>query len=582
MSSLLKGQSGSAIADDSDDSEELITRLNSEPTPAPGPFNKGRVGSGGSRTTKRRESNANIDAVHDILLPTDISPAQMYLTESGHLYHAGKLVIVLVGLPARGKTHHAVALTRYLRWLGVRTHAFHLGDYRRKLSGEGFKVPDDYFQLKASKATVEFREKVEKACMDELLEFLKLKGGQVAIYDAVNPTVARRRALKAKLEEEKVNTLFVECISTNDSLVARNVKDVKLSSPDFQGVDYQDAVRSYLKRIELRIPHYEPMTEAEELSYIKLINASERFELNRAPLGYLQNRIVFFLMNTHIKSGCVYFARAGCSNNSELDYKDDDPLNASGRDYAVKLKTALLAHLEERRLLLQSGRSTAIDTPTSPVTGEGESEPWNQNSVMMMAEEQIQARLAKAKVSATPENRHLFTTPTPTAKLMASHSRSEDAYTHAPMLVWSSERLRTIETADYFKREGFEVKHRSQLTQLNPGGVDGLSDAEIQAQFPQDYAEHQDNPYHHRYARSESYHDLALRMEPLIMEMERNRGDLLVIAHESVLRVLYGYLMACTVQDIPFLKFPRNELVEIVPNAYYNIANRIPINDTLP
>lgn len=561
----------SAIADDSDDSDDIIRRLSSEPTPAPGPFNKGRGGSGGSRILKRRESNANVDAIHDVLLPSDISPAQMYLTDSGHLYHAGQLCIVLVGLPARGKTHHAVALTRYLRWLGVRTHAFHLGDYRRKLSGEKFKVPDDYFQPVASKETVEFREKVEKACMDDLFGFLKKQGGQVAIYDAVNATATIRRALKARLEKEDVGVLFVECITTDDELVARNVRDVKLSSPDFQGLDYKDAVRNYLRRIELRIPHYETMAE-EELSYIKLINVSERFVLNRAPLGYLQNRIVFFLMNTHIKSGCVYFARAGCSaTDSELKYKNDDSLNDAGREYAEKLKTAVLAHIEERHMLLQSGRTTALDTPASPVGQDTTIES------AMFPEEQIQTRLAKAKET-VPEKQKLWTTPTPTTSLMLSKA----GQLPSQLIVWSSKRIRTIETAEYFEREGFRVTHRSQLTQLNPGNVDGMTTEEIKAKFPKDYEEHQENPYHHRYARSESYHDLAVRMEPLIMEMERNRGDLLVIAHESVLRVLYGYLMACTVQDIPFLKFPRNEIVEIVPNAYYNVANRITMQGVTP
>lgn len=566
--------SSSAIADDSDD-DSIIAGLSMEATPAPGPFNKGRGGSGGSRVIKRRESNANVDAIHDLLLPSDISPAQMYLTDSGHLYHAGKMCIVLVGLPARGKTHHAVALTRYLRWLGVRTHAFHLGDYRRKLSGQNFQVPDDYFQINASEETVLFRKRVEEACMKDLFGFLN-DGGQVAIYDAVNATAKIRRDLKSKFEKENVGVLFVECISTDDHLVARNVRDVKLSSPDYQGFDYQDAVRSYLKRIELRIPHYETMNET-ELSYIKLINVSERFVLNRAPLGYLQNRIVFFLMNTHLKSGCVYFARAGCSKDSELLYKNDDPLNDAGHEYAKKLKQTVLAHVEERHIMLHSGRSTTIATPSTPLHDKSDNEGSSENS-SLFPEDQIQTRLAKAK-ERLPEGQRTWTTPTPTTSSIWAKGLKES---RSQLVVWSSKRIRTVETAQYFAREGIKVMQRTQLTQLNPGEVDGLSAEEINERFPTEYKEHQENPYHHRYSRSESYHDLAVRMEPLIMELERTRGDLLIIAHESVLRVLYGYLMACTVGDIPFLKFPRNEVVEIVPNAYYNVANRIDIPGVSP
>lgn len=84
-------------------------------------------------------------------------------------------------------------------------------------------------------------------------------------------------------------------------------------------------------------------------------------------------------------------------------------------------------------------------------------------------------------------------------------------------------------------------------------------------------------------------------MEPIILELEREENDLLIIAHESVLRVLYGYLMACNAADIPKLQFPRDEIIEvrvlaflpckvsrlislqIIPSSYNNVAKRIKI-----
>jgi 6-phosphofructo-2-kinase/fructose-2,6-biphosphatase len=45
-----------------------------------------------------------------------------------------KLAIVLVGLPARGKTFTAAKLTRYLRWLGHETKHFNVGKVRNSLS----------------------------------------------------------------------------------------------------------------------------------------------------------------------------------------------------------------------------------------------------------------------------------------------------------------------------------------------------------------------------------------------------------------------------------------------------------------
>ena len=54
----------------------------------------------------RRRSSTFIDGVHDV--PDDksspMAPAQLYSTMSGRLFHSGRIAIVLVGPPARGKT----------------------------------------------------------------------------------------------------------------------------------------------------------------------------------------------------------------------------------------------------------------------------------------------------------------------------------------------------------------------------------------------------------------------------------------------------------------------------------------------
>jgi len=68
-----------------------------------------------------------------------------------------------------------------------------------------------------------------------------------------------------------------------------------------------------------------------------------------------------------------------------------------------------------------------------------------------------------------------------------------------------------------------------------------------------------------------------VRLEPIILELEREENDLLIVAHESVLRVLYAYLMHCSTMQIPTLKFPRDEIIEIIPAAYQNEAKRIHI-----
>lgn len=211
-------------------------------------------------------------------------------TESGRLFHSGRIAISTVGLPARGKTHLSVALARYLRWLGVKTRIFHLGDYRREHVGDGKDVPDDYFFVNASPSTVLLRQKILKKCRDDMLHFLNHENGQIAIYDAVNPIAAGRRSLAREFAKHEVETLFIESACDDEKIIEENVRSVKISSPDYSGWVSDDAVKHYLARMNAKIPHFETMEEA-DLNYIKMINAGERITVNNCTFGYLSHRI---------------------------------------------------------------------------------------------------------------------------------------------------------------------------------------------------------------------------------------------------------------------------------------------------
>ncbi|KAG7127716.1 putative 6-phosphofructo-2-kinase/fructose-2 like protein [Verticillium longisporum] len=455
----------------------------------------------------RRKSSTFIDGIHDVPEDQDMAPAQLYSTMSGRLFHSGRIAIVMVGLPARGKTHICVSLARYLGWLGVKTRIFHLGDYRRATVGDGGAVPEDYFFPNASPASVILRQKILKKCREDIYAWLNHENGQVAIYDAVNPTAGGRRSLAKEFAKHDVQTLFIESFVDDESILRDNARNVKISSPDFSGMDPDDAAELYLKRIDMKIPTFEIMEE-KELNYIRMINAGRRFFYNNLSFNYLSHRIVFYLTNLHIKSRTTFFARAG-TTTEEDSYKADAPLSQQGKSYAAKMSEVLIKHREQERAALVEKQGANVPLP--------------------------------------------------------------------PLTVWTSTRLRTVQTSDYLRDKGYKVRQRSQMSQINPGVCEKMAERAIRTIYPEEVEKHELDPYHHRYPRAESYHDLAVRLEPIILELEREQNDLLIIAHESVLRVLYAYLMHCSTMDIPFLKFPRDEIIEIIPAAYQNEAKRIHI-----
>ncbi|WVO20525.1 uncharacterized protein IAS62_001822 [Cryptococcus decagattii] len=212
--------------------------------------------------------------------------APLYVTQSGRLWHAGLILIVTVGLPARGKTHISRALERYLRWLGVKTRVYSIGDYRRKVLGGAENVPHDYFQTKTprSEATNALRRRIKTELEDQIMDFFAVQGGQVVIYDANNGSVAERKITCEKFGAKGVHVIYLESLCDQEDIITANIRSVKLSSPDYAGWDAEKAVADYWERIRDQAAVYHTVT-ADEGPFIKVMNVGERIEVNRIEGG---------------------------------------------------------------------------------------------------------------------------------------------------------------------------------------------------------------------------------------------------------------------------------------------------------
>ncbi|KAM0931278.1 hypothetical protein ACQ4PT_000348 [Festuca glaucescens] len=347
-----------------------------------------------------------------------------------------KLVIVLVGLPARGKTFTAAKLTRYLRWLGHETKHFNVGKYRRLKHGTNQTA--DFFRGD-NKEGVEARNEVAALAMEDMLSWME-EGGQVGICDATNSTRNRRNMLM-KMAEGKCKIIFVETICNDQDVLERNIRLKVQQSPDYaEQTDFEAGVRDFKERLAYYEKVYEPV---EEGSYIKMI------DMVSGNGGQLQ-------VNCHLTPRPILLTRHGESlDNVEGRIGGDSSLSEAGQIYSRKL-----ASFVEKRL--KSERTASI---------------------------------------------------------------------------WTSTLQRTILTAHPII--GFPKIQWRALDEINAGVCDGMTYEEVKKNKPEDYESRRKDKLRYRHPRGESYLNVIQRLEPVIIELERQRSPVVVIAHqESVSQVM--------------------------------------------
>jgi len=133
-----------------------------------------------------------------------------------------------------------------------------------------------------------------------------------------------------------------------------------------------------------------------------------------------------------------------------------------------------------------------------------------------------------------------------------------------PLEVWTSTLTRTIQTASYLP---FEQKRWKSLDELDAGVCDGMTYEEIEEKYPEDYDARDDDKFNYRYRGGESYRDVVVRLEPVIMELERQE-NILIIGHQAIIRCLYAYFMELPQEQLPYIKVPLHTLIRISPKAY--------------
>lgn len=146
--------------------------------------------------------------------------------------------------------------------------------------------------------------------------------------------------------------------------------------------------------------------------------------------------------------------------------------------------------------------------------------------------------------------------------------------------VWTSWLKRTIQTASEIDAPKERWK---ALNEIDAGKCDGLTYADIERQYPVHYKAREMYKLTYRYPEGESYEDLCLRLESVIMELER-RENVLIVSHQAVLRCLLAYFLPEYDENLPYIEVPLHNVIILEPNGLsYDIIHKdfeIPAVDT--
>ncbi|AMD22479.1 HHL291Cp [Eremothecium sinecaudum] len=400
---------------------------------------------------------------------------------------SNRLCVIMVGLPARGKSFISQKIVRYLSWLSVPSKCFNVGHYRRLM---GTVHPKAAFFDPDNEEGLKLREMAAERALEDMLEWFTAEEGIVAILDATNTTRARREWVARKLRANSIEPMFLESWCDDQDLILRNVVELKSTSPDYEGVESEVAIHDFLARIKKYEKIYQPLDEShdKELTFVRLINVSQQVIINRIE-SYLESRIVFYIMNLHIKPRYIWLSRHGESiYNVEKKIGGDSHLSPRGLQYARKLP----------EIVKQSAGDANLTT-------------------------------------------------------------------------WISTLVRTGETAQFLPYKQLQWK---ALDELDAGVCDGMTYYEIQEKYPEDFKARDDDKFEYRYRGGESYRDVIVRLEPVIMELERQE-NILIITHQAVLRCIYAYFMNVPQEESPWVSIPLHTLIKLEPRAYGTRATRI-------
>ena len=424
------------------------------------------------------------------------------------------------------QTYIAQKLSRYLNWCSYLCQVFNIGVYRRRLFGAHLSA--DWFDSENEEG---FRQRNQCAveALHDMFTFFN-KGGQAAVFDGTNTTQERRGMVREYIARHAAETgiqvelVWIESIVNEQSIVDENIRETKLSSPDYDHLTAAEATADFRLRILNYAKLYEPLPATSDYPYVKLIDAGRQIITNRV-VGYLMSKIVFFLMNLRVNRAPIYITRHGESQHNVLGLiGGDSELSPQGLRYAKALAKFIE---EEDEFKGEKAEHLTVWTSTMRRTIQTASYfhlPITQWRAL------IEIQVGIWSVAPAPAHSHL-----------------------SPLRV-------VLPPSPFSRAHCFPVRLCVHS--------DNLSYEDIAERFPAEADARKKDKLRYRYPQGESYLDVIQRLEPCILELERMQSPVLLIVHRAVARCLLSYFMDIDPNQIPHLDTPLHTVMKLQPKAY--------------
>lgn len=533
-----------------------------------------------------------------------------------------KLVIVMVGLPARGKSYITKKLARYLNWLQHDTRIFNVGE-RRRLAAGGHHSSDkqrseSYSEPQSSVPTANIllngETKLEPPpTPPQILAQLELPPA-ANHGNGSTPPLPSLEKMDSQAMDQSAN--FFDPANKEASMLREQVAMETLDELldyvllENGSIGILDATNSTIKRRETVMKHIRERAGPElNVLFLEsqcldqdLLEANMRLKLNgpdykemdpTIALEDFKKRVAVYEkayvpLGDYEESHNIPYIKMIDVGRKLISHQIRGFLSAQANYYLLNFNLA-------PRQIWITRHGLSLDNVSGKLGGDsdlaeegiayarsltrfidGKKQEWENKQIEALRN----THFPPLPGDATPPNPHY----SPQSPKLTTHSSEPqdmldvasvtdelpDGYSPKAFCVWTSMLKRSVQTAQFFNDDEYDTKQMRMLDELNAGVMEGLTYNCISTQYPEEYRARKADKLHYRYPGpgGEGYLDIINRLRPVIVELERMTDHVLLVGHRSVARVLLAYFRGLGREEVADLDVPIGMLYCLEPKPY--------------